>query len=221
MEKHLLLSATDQGLAWPIKNSRDIGQVIAHTPHCMHILEQITEGAANEYDQFHLEHCRKLAVNLLNYFTENPEYQVGDYACKAIRSVIDLPALLKEGNQRLFEQKNQFAADAEVANGKFNFLKQVAPGNTQNDMMKTILAQNFGELHFKAWKNEKLTDAEMNYVKSWNTESTLQIAALSIFCLTGEGAVPMQKLAVLSSCNCGHTQCNMQCNEIGCKCMKN
>jgi hypothetical protein len=213
--KNLLLSATDQGLPWPIKNSRDIGQVFAHAPHCMDVIEHIAEGAADEYDQFHLEHCRKLAVNLLKYYTANPDYSVGEHACKAIRGVMDLPKLLKEGNNRLFQQTQQFTSNAEVANMKFSFLKKVAQGNTQNDVMKAILAQNFGEIHFKAWKNEKLTDAEANYVKSWNSEATLEIAALSIYCTTGEGAVPMDKLTAFARCD------NMQCNDVGCKCLKN
>lgn len=72
--KGLWFSTSDENLAWPITDGRDMGNLLIHGPHCLQMIEmfnkQILNGQPldNVYDRLHSEHCRRLARRVLNYY---------------------------------------------------------------------------------------------------------------------------------------------------------
>ncbi|CAF1291811.1 unnamed protein product [Didymodactylos carnosus] len=213
----LLFLTHDQNLAWPITAAQETGNLLPHGPHCLDMIEdfnqQILEHGKlkNMVDESHYDHCRRLTRRVLAYYEdEQPKYHVTPKSlCNDIFQLYDksgkkIPITSRTVTYTVAYQNKRLTVnnteidDLELAHGIYNELLNETQNMSQQKLFERISGQNLGDLLVKDWLEQELTAAEKSFLHAWESDRVVRIAAISIYCIQGEGKqAPIDKIRSL------------------------
>jgi len=165
----ITFNRTEDGLAWPLPDLRDFGVHLVHGQHCVEVLSEFDKNDTSELNLGHMQHCRKIAKQMLNFLVQEPTYSVQEIICEDVRT--------------MYKHKGDAALALIVFGyGMRDGISQAELERNQNLRFRVLESQNFRNILLKQYLGQVLTTKESAYMSQLQTIYATRVSAMGTFC---------------------------------------
>jgi len=166
-------------LDWPLPDLSDPGHLVLHGDHCFTVI-QAPANTSDNMSVMHLQHCRNVVKQILDFFETNPSYQVNAWICTA----------LKENRQSRspkppVEVYTGYANEpVDARQSKRNVIgEKTVIGGSQDVAYIRLASRNLGELLLKNYTDpQSINASEREYLSQFASKRATALGAAGVYC---------------------------------------